>query len=405
MKKRDDITLQCTDCGAEFTIAADEQLFYESKGFVLPKRCKACRKKRKALKEVQEKALQDKARAENREREEAELLSRLKASSIRQAIFVHLKNARPSSTLFIIGNGFDIMHGVPSSYWDFQKTLGKHSELRRHLETYLKIEPDKLWYNLEDSLSHINAGVMLDVMDMWLDIFEVYRHNAESMADLHCAIDTAMLPIQVITEQLPKRFRAWVESLRADGSKPCAHFLSAESTYLNFNYTDFLETLYGVSRPNITYIHGCRTKEKGRSKEQLVLGHVPNVDYLEGYKPNPVMVPRYKDPRKQEILEYALGVGIGQWMSYYEQVFTKHSPEIIQENLAFFRNTERFQDVFVIGHSLSKVDYPYFEEIVKYNANKAFWHIGYHSLADFENVLEFVRIMGIKDEAFAIYRT
>ena len=405
MKRRDDITVRCADCDTEFTITADEQSFYKNKGLTLPKRCKACRQKRKSLKEARDKALRDKAEAERREQEERELLARVKASKIQQTEFTQLINTNPSTTLFIIGNGFDIMHGVPSSYWHFQKTLGKHSELRRHLETYLKIEPDKLWYNLEDSLSHINAGVMLDVMDMWLDIFEVYRHNSESMADLHCAIDTAMLPVQVITEQLPKRFRTWVESLCADGSKPCAHFLSAESTYLNFNYTDFLETLYGVSRPNINYIHGCRTKEKGKPKEQLVLGHVPNVDYLEGYTPNPVMVPRYKNPRKQGILEYALGIGISQWISYYEQVFTKHSPEIIEENLAFFRNTEHMTDIFVIGHSLSKVDYPYFEEIDKYNAGKAFWHIGYHSLADFENVLAFVREMGIKDTSFEIFRT
>ena len=405
MMKHEDLTVQCADCGRDFVITSNEQLFYGSKGFALPKRCKDCRKKRKEVRQAQEKVLQDKARREKNEEEEKELRSLLQENPIQQVEFKYLENQKPETTLFVIGNGFDIMHGVPSSYWDFQKTLGRNSELRFHLENYLKVDADKLWYNFEDSLSHINAGVMLDVMDMWLDIYDVYRHNAASMADLHCAIDTAMLPMQVITEQLPRRFRGWVETLIGNGSKPCGHFLSKQSLYLNFNYTDFLETLYGISKTQINYIHGCRKKVKYQPKEQLILGHVPNVDYLEEYKPNPTMVPRYKNRRKREILDYAIETGINQWVSYYEEVFTKHTPEIIQENAAFFSGTECVTDIFVIGHSLSEVDYPYFAEIIRHNANKAFWHIGYHSLGDFKNLLVFVHEMGIKDNSFEVFRT
>lgn len=42
------ITTICKDCGTEFVISVKEQLFAkEGKGFVLPKRCKDCRNKRK----------------------------------------------------------------------------------------------------------------------------------------------------------------------------------------------------------------------------------------------------------------------------------------------------------------------------------------------------------------------
>lgn len=42
------ITAVCKDCGTEFEISVKEQLFaQEDKGFVLPKRCKNCRDKRK----------------------------------------------------------------------------------------------------------------------------------------------------------------------------------------------------------------------------------------------------------------------------------------------------------------------------------------------------------------------
>ena len=44
-----DKTLQCLDCGESFTFTAEEQEFFDSKGFVNePKRCTLCRSARKA---------------------------------------------------------------------------------------------------------------------------------------------------------------------------------------------------------------------------------------------------------------------------------------------------------------------------------------------------------------------
>jgi CxxC-x17-CxxC domain-containing protein len=45
----EDKTLQCSDCGASFTFTAEEQEFFQSKGYTNePKRCLACRQARKA---------------------------------------------------------------------------------------------------------------------------------------------------------------------------------------------------------------------------------------------------------------------------------------------------------------------------------------------------------------------
>ena len=41
--------LQCSDCGATFTFSAEEQEFFQSKGYTNePKRCSSCRYARKA---------------------------------------------------------------------------------------------------------------------------------------------------------------------------------------------------------------------------------------------------------------------------------------------------------------------------------------------------------------------
>ena len=45
----EDKTLTCADCGSNFTFSAEDQEFYQSKGYVNePKRCPDCRRARKA---------------------------------------------------------------------------------------------------------------------------------------------------------------------------------------------------------------------------------------------------------------------------------------------------------------------------------------------------------------------
>ena len=42
----DSMKIKCQDCGKEFVFTEKDQKFYEEKGFVPPKRCKACRNAR-----------------------------------------------------------------------------------------------------------------------------------------------------------------------------------------------------------------------------------------------------------------------------------------------------------------------------------------------------------------------
>ncbi len=374
--------------------------------FELPKRCIDCRRKRKKEKEERDIAARTEKDAKNAEKkrvdDERKLSELLMMISYKQLSLSDLKVDQPLKTLFIIGNGFDIMHGVRSSYWNFQETLGKNSELRFHLETYLKAED--LWSNFENNLSHLNAGSMLDVMDMWLENFDAY--NSGKASDFYCAIDAAMLPIQVLTDQLPKRFRKWVETLESDGNVPLNNLILKEAFYLNFNYTDFLEKLYGVPESKIKYIHGCRKRVKGKQRPKLVLGHMPNIDYLKDYKPNRQMTPRYrKNPHRKYLLESAIEIGTANWIDYYEEVFTKHTPEIMAENKDFFERISDTLQIIVIGHSLSEVDYPYFKEIVYKNRGKAEWLIGYHCYEDLKRLMKFVDEMGLIADKVRIFRT
>ena len=116
--------LKCIECGADF-FTEGEKSYYKSKGLSMPKRCKPCRDKRKLRFE--------------QEREEKELKGFLLTLPFKQTEMTEIPLADPDTTLFVIGNGFDIMHGVPSSYYNFRDTIGKNNILRFTLETYILI--------------------------------------------------------------------------------------------------------------------------------------------------------------------------------------------------------------------------------------------------------------------------
>lgn len=367
----------CLECGRKFTISEKEQAFYQGKNYVLPKRCSCCRKKRR-----KEKLKLLKKSDDAPQKESVPIDSILADLPYGHCDMDNLVLTKPVHTLFVIGNGFDIAHGVKSSYWDFQKTLGKNSDLRFFVEVYLRNE--NLWYQFEESLSCLDVGMMLESIDGNLRDFGVYDDD-DSMAAFHGAIDTAMLPIEILCRDLPRRFSKWVDGLTSDGSRPMKDLLLQDALYLNFNYTDFLETLYGISSGNICYLHGKRRRKKGKPSK-LILGHKPNVDYLSGRTLNHYFVPKYKDPWKRQMLQYALETAKNQWVSFYSETFTKHTTEILQDHKSFFEKIQEVNTIVVLGHSLGQVDDPYFQELNTRTSRKAAWKISYHTGEDLKRI-------------------
>lgn len=254
--------LKCMDCGAEF-FTEGERNFYESKGLTMPKRCKPCRSKRRHL-----------FKQTKIEQELEILLPTLPFKKIKMAEIV-LSN--PDAALFIIGNGFDLMHGIQSSYYNFRDTIGKSDILRFTLENYIRA--DDIWGDFENNLAYLDREMMLGTVDDRLGDFGVLDEDDDDFyaADFFAAQETAASPVFILTQDLPKRFRRWINGLEFNGrSKPLESILNQNAGYINFNYTEFLETNYEIPRENILYIHGDR---RNRNIE-LVLGHGHDTDQV-----------------------------------------------------------------------------------------------------------------------------
>lgn len=272
------------------------------------------------------------------------------------------------------------------------------------MENYLNVED--LWSDFERALGHLKVKSMINptTMEAMFDINDVYDDDAGA-AEYYCAIESAVYPAIEIPNELPRRFRMWIESLTLDNpSKPFENLINNRNKVLNFNYTEFIETLYGVDHKNVCYIHGCRVKQKFHPKEELILGHSPD-EFDEEYGYIDDTFPSYiKDEGLREFISIGMADALPP-INWYEESTTKNCSQIISTHKGFFDSLKNIKRIVTIGHSLSDVDHPYFKEIIKSSDNKLEWYIGCHGIRDLNNLDNYLVKMRIPKSNVMVFRT
>lgn len=324
------------------------------------------------------------------------------------------------NSLYVIGNGFDLIHNVKSRYYDFYKYLCKKDEL---IPIYMEalFDKDDIWGDFEDSLAHLDRSV-INGLDAALEDFNVYDEDDDDFtyADYYSAIEETSRPVTFLTEELPELFRKWINKLQPEKDKhPLCYLLSLNAKYINFNYTEFLESIYGIPNDNILYIHGCRKNRK----EKLILGHGNNIDklYDKWYEKNkksssknknaPVNLAYFRENEKENyddyitpLRYYALNEVSANIEGYYDDS-KKDTAKIIENNKLYFYDLNNIETIIVLGHSFSKVDYPYFEEIIKNNSNKKTlkWYISWYNIDDLIRITLFLDTFQIGAEQVILF--
>lgn len=77
---------------------------------------------------------------------------------------------------------------------------------------------------------------------------------------------------------------------------------------------------------------------------------------------------------------------------YYNEA-KKDTDKIICENGDYFTSLTDIKYIYVLGHSLSKVDLPYFRKI--HEQNSAVWYVSYLDLNDKERFMKILNDIGI----------
>lgn len=401
----EELEIQCAQCGEIFVLRKAEREELESKRRKISKYCPICRKayriKTQKEKEEIQKIENDKAWKIKNEKDLKVFEEKLLKWNV-----VTLDGAKPGGNervLYAIGNGFDIMHRVKSSYADFGKTLGKNSNLRFYLENYLDV--DDLWGDFEGALAKIRVDATCSdyILDMWLDNMGAYDEDAGA-AEFFAAAEMAAAPITELNHELKKRFGAWIRSLAVNtDDRPLSDLINPNALFLTFNYTEFVETMYGVDEEKVCYIHGCRRKKKGFPREELILGHMPGAsDDQYVYKTNFSGISRKHSQMVYDAQQTAL-----RFVGEADDDLTKDCSEIIKKHKEFFDKTIDADHVITIGHSLYPVDWEYFAEVLNTvkDKDKLKWTFGCYSAADLERVESFVSEHNIPFDNIRIYRT
>lgn len=257
--------------------------------------------------------------------------------------------------LYIVGNGFDLAHGIKSSYGNFKEwlVLNKYN-LVEMMNVFFSNQRD-VWSGIEQAMGEYDEESILDYCrpDEEFD----YDHSLSASARVE---DSPATTFQPILKEFREAFQDWVNSIEISGIEkiynlnPCSRFLS-------FNYTDTLETEYGIKQNQVTHIHGSRL-----DNDEYIIGH------------NNYREPSSVWAKDDLIFNIQARENIVTWMNE----FTKNFSRNIANHSSFFNSLYDIKHIIVIGHSLSKVDWPYFEEIIKITGLDIPWTVYCHNIDD-----------------------
>lgn len=394
------VELTCSYCGKRYLFRYGEAAHFKARGWSMPIRCPKCRKEKRIEMERREEQRKNLQWQQREAEDKAKFCSLLETWNV---VDVESISFDDDNILYILGNGFDIMHGVKSSYSAFRDSLGKNSILRGELEICFTHED--IWADFEAALAKINVELMSDshILDDWLNNYNAYDEEA-GIAEYNTAIDSATMPIAYVAQELPIRFYSWVKKLSiGTKSRPLKQIIR-DSKVLCFNYTEFVETMYDVSRENVCYIHGDRRRCKNGREKQLILGHQPGASE-EAYNIKHTPADKTKTYR-QAMISLAQDNAID-LISEYDSDLTKDSEKIVSEHQDFFESICNTDYIIAIGHSYSEVDWVYYKEIASHlpDRHKVKWIFGCYGLRDLNNLEKLISVLGLHKSEVAILRT
>jgi len=299
-----------------------------------------------------------------------------------------------TTTLYVVGNGFDRHHGIRSAYEDFGAFVrARDSESYSLIEKYFGVD-DEFWSDFEARLADFDADALTEDASDFLTPYSAEDWKESSNHDYQFEIQRV---VQALSIELRVRFGEWIRQLAMPDPTAISSKLlrlNTGATFLNFNYTPSLTKLYGVEPSHVVHIHGSSAD----ADSDLILGH--GWDPAHRGSSNDGLNPEETDTRVAEgnrIID-----------QYFKQTF-KPTARVIAAHESFFETLRETQQILVVGHSMAEVDLPYFNEIVRHvDRTNVRWRISYYdsdqiptrrqrvvSLGVSEALIEFVQLADI----------
>lgn len=270
--------------------------------------------------------------------------------------------------LYIIGNGFDLAHGIKCSYQNFYKYVCENkSELAMYInEYYSNVD---FWNEFETALGEIDAKYIYETEAdacMLKDDFDE--------RDLRNLSDNLNYKCQYIREHLHDVFDCWIKQIDLSKATKSVFFYKRKSVYLSFNYTETLEKTYHIPNSQILYIHGTR--------DNPIFGHNANECACFGPSEESWVATDDADDAVKKIFQCTI----------------KPVDDIIKKHTSFFGNLSSVCEIVILGHSLNEIDRPYFEKIISIVPSNAQWQVSFHRNEDKIIFLKKMKEWGIDEK-------
>jgi hypothetical protein len=284
--------------------------------------------------------------------------------------------------LYIIGNGFDIHHGIPSGYSNFREFLRiKDNHIYDLVDEYLPV--DEKWADIEECLAHIDVDNVIENASQFLVSYGAEDWSDSFHHDYQYEVNRV---IEGLSSGLLAMFTEWVIQLEIpaiDEVKGRLVNLQKEGIYLTFNYTNTLNKIYGIANEDILYIHG-----NSQYDNDLVLGHAWH----------PASIPKVGENTDPESMDTRVMEGNEIINQFFGSTF-KNTEAIMQENESFFTGLDDVSIINIMGHSMSEVDFDYFYKITKsVNISKVKWRVSYYDQLGLEARKSSMNALGITDK-------
>lgn len=310
--------------------------------------------------------------------------------------------------LYIIGNGFDIHHGIPSRYSNYRDWLEENdADLMERLRNYYDVDDKDWWNQFEIELGHPDMADYID--ETAFENEPDYGSDDFRDRDYHAGEFAAEDEIGSLVADIKGTFTEWVGSLPSPNSDKKLKVDKEDAYFINFNYTDTLQNLYNVKPADILFIHG----NVGDGTE-LVLGHNRPYDELDAeFAPEiPTPPDDLSDEELAEWYEEMADAGEdyihqsvrGEVVSQIHRL-RKNTENIIRANKASFNALKDVESVYIFGLSFSPVDEPYLDEVVtKVTTDTTKWTVSYYSDDDKENAEAFFEKNSIEKDLVSYVR-
>ena len=282
--------------------------------------------------------------------------------------------------LYVIGNGFDLWHGIPSSLARFKQYVqATDRDVYREVEDYLPTQED--WSDLERALADMDVDALIDNLGHFMGSYGDENWSDAGHHDFQYEVQNA---VERLSTGLRLRFSEWIRKLPiptpATAQKQLAT-LDADSLFFTFNYTSTLSSLYGVPSERILFIHGCADL----ADDDLVLGHAWH----------PQTRKSLNDRSDIEEIDTRL-IEANDIIDDYVSATIKRSADLIAQHRGFFDALTDIEQVIVLGHSLSDVDAAYFMALLEQRSvAQAAWLIACRSPADWPEKKLLLTYLGV----------